>query len=369
VTHVTFEKLSAFWICSLSLDKNAANSGTNQTENAMNTQTTSSKTSSTNSTARRTARFLAGALFATTAITTASAMLSSSPAQALCPPPCLIPMPLPGGTPLSPIFDPSLIDVVSPLFPTKNIKVTINDSRSNVVPGDNPIYTITVRNLWTAPANGVSVLNNVPAGLSGLVWACTPGIGSSCGISNGSGSINRSVNVGPQSYVAFTTSSLVDSSGANISNSVTIVPPAAFGDNNAADNSAVDVDTVTIPTTTTTTAAPAPAPAPAPVPAPAPTPTTTAAPAPSTTPPVLLPPPVIINPTTTTIAPAATAPQAPTPTQPQTIVVIVKQEAPAAAPVTPAAPAKASAKKALAKKVAAKRAVARKSSRRATTRK
>lgn len=314
----------------------------------MNTNTTSTKTSTTHATARRTARLLAGAFFATTAITSASALLSETSAQAIpivCPGPLCL-------TPTIPTFDPGLIDLLSPLLPTKNIKVTINDSRSNLVLGDNPVYTITVRNFWTSAANGVSVLNNMPAGLSGLVWSCSPGVGSSCGAPNGSGSINQIVNLGPQSYVAFTTSSLVSSTGPSISNSVTVIPPAAFGDNNAADNSAIDLDTVTPPATTTTAPTPTTTvpPTPTTIVAPTPAPTTTAAP-------VTLPPPVIVNPTTTTVAPAPTTTQAPTPTQPQTIVVIVKQEGPTAT-VAPAK--KAGAKKAVAKKAVAKKKIAKK---------
>lgn len=297
------------------------------------------------STIRRTARFLAGAMFATTALATIGTMITGPSAQAapLCPGP--------GCIPIIPVFDPSLIDIIFPVLPTKNVKVTINDSRTAVALNDNPVYTITVRNLWTSGATGVSVLNNVPAGLSGLVWSCSPGVGSSCGAPNGSGSINQIVNLGPQSYVAFTTSSLVTSAAASISNSVTIIPPAAFGDNKASDNSAVDVNTVTPPPTTapapTTTVAPATT-----IVAPAPAPTTTGAPAPTTTvPAVILPPPVIINPTTT-VPPAPATTPAPTPTQPQTIVVIIKQEGPA-----PTAPAKK--KKAIKKKIAkAKKKVA-----------
>jgi Domain of unknown function DUF11 len=319
----------------------------------MNTNTTSNTTSSKStrtSAIRRTTRILTGAMIATTALTTAATMYGGSAAQA-------IPLPCPGPlcVPIIPVLDPALIDVIFPVLPTKNVKVTINDSRTAVVLNDNPVYTITVRNLWSSPANGVSVLNNVPAGLSGLVWSCSPGVGSSCGAPNGSGSINQIVHLGPQSYVAFTTSSLVNSAGPSISNSVTVIPPAAFGDNNAADNSAIDIDTVIPPATTTTTAAPAPTT----TAAPAPTPTTTAAPAPTTTAaPVTVPPPVIVNPTTTTVAPSPTTTQAPTPTQPQTIVVVVKQEGPAAT-VAPAknAPAK---KKAAKKKVAKKKIVAKK---------
>ena len=309
----------------------------------MNTNTVSTASMSTpsKSAIRRTARFLAGAMFATTAITTATATFSGSSAQALpflCPPTCI---------PLVPVFDPALIDIVFPFIPVKNVKVTISDSRSAVALNDNPIYTITVRNLWSSPANGVSVLNNVPAGLSGLVWSCSQGAGSSCGAPNGSGSINQIVNLAPQSFVAFTSSSLVSTAAASISNSVTVIPPAAFGDNNAADNSAVDVDTVTPPATTTTAA-------PATTTTAAPAPTTTTAPAPTTTAPVVaVAPPVIVNPTTTVApTPATTQAPAPTSTQPQTIVVIVKQEGPAAT----AAPAK----KAPAKKVVAKKKVAKK---------
>ena len=320
----------------------------------MNTNTASNHKSTT----RRTARFLAGALFATTVVTTASAMLSGNSAQALCPPPCLIPMPtpMPIPTPITPVFDPTLIDLLHPLFAMKNLRVTINNSRTAVFPGDNPIYTITVRNLWTSPATGVSVLNNVPGGLSGLVWSCNPGVGSTCTNANGSGSITQTVNIGAESCVAFTTSSLVNSSSASIANSVTIVPPAAFGDNNAADNAAVDTDTVTLPTTTTTTAAPAPAPA---APAPPAAPALPAATPSTTAPAVILPPPVIIDTITTTVAPAPIT-QAPTPTQPQTFVVIVKQEAPAAPAAAPGTQAKDPNKKVVAKKTVAGKTVARK---------
>ena len=327
--------------------------------------------------AARARRFLAGAVFATTALSFGGSAMNSTVQAAPLPGLPGVPLipGLGGGVliPLTPIVTIPLIpilpgDVILPplwLFPVKDVSVAINDGRTAASPGDNVVYTITVTNRWSSAATGISVLNSTPAGLGDALWSCTVAAASSCGGPlNGSGSINRSITLAPQSSAVFTVSAIVNGTTANIANLVTVVPPVAFGDTNAANNSASDVDSVTYPATTTTTAAPAPAPVPAPAPpAPAPVPTTTAAPvAPST--PATTPAPVITDAPTTTLAPAPTTAPTPQTTAAPIVIIIQQQAAPA-----PAAPAKAVAQKVSAKNVVAKKATAKRSAKKVVAKK
>jgi Domain of unknown function DUF11 len=261
---------------------------------------------------------------------TAGNPASAAPLLTLPPLPSIVfPVTLPPIS-LPPISLPPFVTLVSlpPLvFYTKNIKVELSNGSSGPhLPGSNLVYTAKVRNLWSAPVNGIGVLNPVPAGLTEAIWSCTATVGSTCGgPATGSGAINRSIDLATNGQATFTISARVTDAAASIVNTITIIPPGSFADNTASDNTATDADPITMPTTTVATTIPLTAP-------------------PTTLPPV--PATAVTIPATTIPAPVApTAPPAP-----QSIVVIIRNEGP---PAT----AKKKAKK---KVVAKKKAVAKK---------
>jgi uncharacterized repeat protein (TIGR01451 family) len=309
-------------------------------------------------------RFLASTAIAATAFSFVGSATTKAQAAPLPGLPTLPGLPvLPGfGTPipalpiatipLTPILP---IDVIIPplwLLPTKDVAVGITDDRTTAAPGDNLVYTITVTNKWSAPATGIAVLNSTPAGLGETLWSCTVPSGGSCGGPvTGTGSINRNISLAAQTTAVFTVSAIVAGTTSNISSLVTIVPPVGFGDNNAADNTASDVDTVQYPAASTTTAAPTPTLVPVP--------STTTAPATTT------PPPVIVSTPATTLPTSTIPPAAPTTAAP-IVIVIQTQASPVAVPAN-ATPVKAASTKAKAKGSKAKRIVARKAGAKSTT--
>lgn len=319
---------------------------------------------------RRVARFTVGTLIASIGLSAFNAFAGTSGATAaplptippvITIPPLTIP-PVTLGT-IPPVTLGTIPPVISippvitiPPLATKNLSVSISNGVAGPhTPGTNLVYTINVRNNWSAAANGVGVLNPVPSGLADAIWSCTATPGSGCGgPANGAGAINRSVNLDAGGKVTFTVSARVTDAAAAITNTVTLAVPGGFGDINAADNAATDTDPVALPVATTTIAPTTTVPA-----APAPVPAT---PAP-TTPPSTVPAPTAPAPT----APAAPAPANPATTAPtpQTIVVIVKTEpasTSASASNTPAAKTAKKGKKAVKKTVkkTAKKTVAKK---------
>ncbi len=216
---------------------------------------------------------------------------------------------------------------IPPLY-FQNVGATITNSLAGPhLPGTNLIYTVKVHNYWTDPASGIGVLVPVPTGLTDVIWTCAATAASTCGgSSTGTSGINRSITLAAGGTTTFTVSAKVTSDSPNIINTVTAVVPAAFGDNNAADNTASDIDAVTLPAPSTSASIPTVPPTPAPTPAPTVPPTPAPAPAPAPSP--------------TVASPAVP----PTTVAPQTVIVIVKTEA-----------AQAPAKKKVVKKVAKKK--------------
>jgi uncharacterized repeat protein (TIGR01451 family) len=154
----------------------------------------------------------------------------------------------PGGT-----LDPSpgnnsATDTDSILVPA-DLSISNTDGQSLVSRGDALRYTIVVSNLGTSAVNGAIVSDIFPNALSGPIgWTCTSTGGATCGgPSNGSGRINRSVNLPLGSSLTFSTTSgtLSTSTGAStLNNTATVTLPAGFQDTNPANNSATDSDTI-----------------------------------------------------------------------------------------------------------------------------
>ncbi len=188
---------------------------------------------------------------------------------------------------------PILIDLPPlELIYVNDVKVTITDNLTTVEPNAPVVAKITVTNRSAGTVSGIGVLYSPPPALTGTIWACTVGVGDSCGGSNlGSGPISRSVTLTKGSSAVFTVSSAVlTTATGTITSKVTVVPPASLGDTNAANNEATDTTTITLPPAAITTTVAA---------------TTTTAIATTTT---------AVVPASTTIAPVTTVPATAAPT-------------------------------------------------------
>jgi uncharacterized repeat protein (TIGR01451 family) len=133
-------------------------------------------------------------------------------------------------------------DAVTPIA---DVSVTKTDGTDTVVPGTTTTYTVVVANAGPSPADGVSVVDLLPTGVSSATWTCTPTSGASCSAASGSGSINTTVNLPAGASVQFVmTASIAPGAAGSIVNTATASVPFGVDDPNPGDNTATDVDMI-----------------------------------------------------------------------------------------------------------------------------
>jgi uncharacterized repeat protein (TIGR01451 family) len=128
-----------------------------------------------------------------------------------------------------------------------DLSITKTDGQSAAVPGQPITYTIVATNTSTSTAaNGATVADTFPAGVTGVSWTCTPSAGSSCIVGSGAGNINRTVNLLPSGSVTFAaTGTVAPGATGTLANTATVTPPSGLTDPVAANNTATDTDTLT----------------------------------------------------------------------------------------------------------------------------
>ena len=126
-----------------------------------------------------------------------------------------------------------------------DLSITKTDASTTAVPGTSITYTVVVSNP-TGPSDavGASVVDTLPASLTGATWTCTSA-GGSCPAS-GNGSINTTVDLPVGATATFTlTATVSPTATGSISNTATVAPAPGSVDPTPADNSATDIDTLT----------------------------------------------------------------------------------------------------------------------------
>ncbi len=99
------------------------------------------------------------------------------------------------------------------------------------------VWTLNVANAGPGVANGATVIDNLPASVTGATWTCTGASGGSCSAASGSGSINSPVNLPVGGSVVFTiTATLVDPNAATVVNTASVVAPMGITDTFEANN-------------------------------------------------------------------------------------------------------------------------------------
>jgi uncharacterized repeat protein (TIGR01451 family) len=123
-----------------------------------------------------------------------------------------------------------------------------------VAAGGTTTYTIVVSNAGPNNANGATIVDALPAALTGATWSCIAvSVGTTC-TASGSGSINDTVNLPAGASVIYTlTASISPAASGTLSNTATVTAPGGVTDPSPGNNSATDNDTVTGSTTTTLT--------------------------------------------------------------------------------------------------------------------
>jgi uncharacterized repeat protein (TIGR01451 family) len=131
---------------------------------------------------------------------------------------------------------------------TGDLAVTKTDGVTSVTPGGSTTYTITVSNAGPDVANGTTLSDPLPSGVTGGNWtfASATGGGSVSGPSSGSGALATTVNLPVNATVTFTFTVQIDSKATGtLTNTATVSAPPGLFDPNPANNTATDTDTLT----------------------------------------------------------------------------------------------------------------------------
>jgi uncharacterized repeat protein (TIGR01451 family)/fimbrial isopeptide formation D2 family protein len=124
-----------------------------------------------------------------------------------------------------------------------DLAVTKTDGKTQYVPGTTSTYTIVVTNNGPSDVVGASVVDIMPAGFANPTWTATYSTGSA-GPASGSGDIDALVNLLNGGTATFTvTAPIRAETTGNITNVVTVSPPAGVPDPTPGNNMALDTDT------------------------------------------------------------------------------------------------------------------------------
>ncbi len=136
-------------------------------------------------------------------------------------------------------------DIATPT--ATDLAVTKTDGKTQYVPGTTATYTIVVTNNGPSNVVGASVVDVMPANFANPTWTATYSTGSS-GPASGSGDINALVNLLTGGTATFTVTAPIRAEATgDITNVVTVTPPAGVADPKPNNNTAIDTNTFLAP--------------------------------------------------------------------------------------------------------------------------
>ncbi|SDD51184.1 beta strand repeat-containing protein, partial [Aquimonas voraii] len=98
-------------------------------------------------------------------------------------------------------------------------------------------WNLAIGNTGPGAATAATVLDSLPAAVTGATWTCAASVGSSCAAASGTGDINTTVNVAAGgSVVIEITATLVDPNASTVVNSASVQPAAGVIDTNPGNN-------------------------------------------------------------------------------------------------------------------------------------
>jgi uncharacterized repeat protein (TIGR01451 family) len=129
--------------------------------------------------------------------------------------------------------------------PVPVIAVSKTSAATQAVPGSLVTYEVRVQNTGSIAADGATIDDPVPAGLSGASWTCAASGGAVCPTPAGSGAISQTIATFPAGgELVYTVTATVDANPpAAIANTATVVPP---GGGICSDGSAPPCDSTVI---------------------------------------------------------------------------------------------------------------------------
>jgi uncharacterized repeat protein (TIGR01451 family) len=128
---------------------------------------------------------------------------------------------------------------------TADLSITKTDNVDTALAGGTLSYTIIATNAGPSAVAGVSIIDTLPASLTGATWSCVASTGSSCVTANGTGSINTTANLLSGGTATYTLIANVSPTATGtVTNTATVAGPAGITDP-IGDNTASDTDTIT----------------------------------------------------------------------------------------------------------------------------
>ncbi len=118
---------------------------------------------------------------------------------------------------------------------------------ASAVQGTAVSYTITVTNAGPSNVTGASIVDTVPANLTGVTWTCVSAGTASCGTASGSGnaiSLLGNLNAGAGNTLTITVSGTATTTG-SFTNTATVTAPAGTTDPTSGNNSSSQPTTIT----------------------------------------------------------------------------------------------------------------------------
>ena len=131
------------------------------------------------------------------------------------------------------------------LDPQANLSITKADGAASAVPGTTIQYTLVVGNAGPSNVTGATVVDTLPATLTGATWTCAASAGSSCGAASGSGNLNTTANVaasGSATYLINAT--IVAGATGSLANTANVTAPGGTTETAPGDNTSTDTDTL-----------------------------------------------------------------------------------------------------------------------------
>ena len=136
-------------------------------------------------------------------------------------------------------------DIATPT--AADLAVTKTDGKTQYVPGTTSTYTIVVTNNGPSDVVGAQVTDIMPANFANPTWTATYSAGST-GPASGSGDINALVDLLTGGTATFTVTAPIRAEATgNITNVVTVTPPAGVPDPKPDNNTALDTNTFLAP--------------------------------------------------------------------------------------------------------------------------
>lgn len=139
----------------------------------------------------------------------------------------------------------SATDVNIPLI---DLQIAKTDGVNTYLPGGNLTYTVTVTNNSTFNLSGITVIDNIPPLISSWTWTCAPdpvAPGASCTPGPSNTNINdTAVNLPAGGAVTYTIDATINGTATgDLTNTASVILPAAYTDANPGNNTATDTDT------------------------------------------------------------------------------------------------------------------------------